>query len=187
MPFPRSLVVNIHLCLAAFFLPFAFMFLATGMLYTISIKGSTTSRTETVPISAPLEADLASLVAVASAALEGLDVAQPTGAASVRRVGENFQLEWSGVARDIVLKPSDVAGEATLVINEASPYRRLVQLHKAKGNAFAKAVSVTWAIGLAGIFVSGLSMVWAAPRHRRLALGSAGLGTLLFVAYYFLG
>lgn len=187
MAFNRSTAVNVHLALAAFFLPFALMFLVTGMLYTISIKGSSTARQETIALSAPLEAELAPLVAVASKALADLGVDEPSGAASVRRVGSTFQLDWGGVARDISLKPTDNPGEATLTINEASPYRRLVQLHKAKGNAFAKAVSIAWAVGLAAIFVSGLAMVWAAPRHRKLALASGGLGMALFVAYYFFG
>jgi hypothetical protein len=187
MAMSRAKLVNFHLILASFFLPFALMFLVTGALYTISIKGSSTSREEKVKIDQPLQGELGPLVTQASASLKALGIAEPSGAASIRKAGGGFQLEWSGVARDIVLKPSQNPGEAILTINEASAYRRLVQLHKAKGNAFAKGVSILWAVGLLGMFVSGLSMVFASPKHRRLALISGAAGAMLFLAYYFLG
>ncbi|MBI1293029.1 hypothetical protein GC173_17610 [bacterium] len=187
MAISRAQLVNVHLVLASFFLPFALMFLVTGALYTVSIKGSYATREEVVKIEQPLVGELAPLVAQATSSLKELGMAAPSGAASVRKTGGSFELSWSGSARDIVLKPSANPGEAILVINEATAYRRLVQLHKAKGNAFAKTVSVIWAVGLFGMFASGLCMVFASPKHRRLALVSGAAGMALFVAYYFLG
>lgn len=183
----RDRLVNLHLALAAFFLPFAALFVITGALYTISIKGSYNTREETVALSEPLEADLASLVAVATTALEERGVGLPSGGASVKKMGDAFQLEWTGSNRDVILQPGATAGEAILQIKDTTPYRRLVQLHKAKGSAFAKAVSVIWAAGLALMIISGLCMIWSSTKHLKIAGISCAAGVGLFVLYVLLG
>lgn len=186
MKVPRSRLINIHLSLAAFFFPFALMFLVTGALYTLSIKGASTSRQETIALAEPLKPELDSLVAVASSVLDHLNEPKPSGDPSIRKAGLSFQLEWSGIRRDVVLKPTANPGEALLVINKNNFHRQLVQLHKAKGNAFGKTLSIAWTLGLAAIFISGLSMAWGVPAYRRLALISAAAGALLFLAYLLL-
>lgn len=187
MAFNRSLLVNSHLVVASFFLPFGLMFLVTGALYTVGIKGSYNTRTQTITLAEPLRPDVDALVAVASAALDREGVAAPSGEASVRKVGGAFQLEWSGVARDVNLKAGAGELEAVLEIKDTTPLRRLVQLHKAKGNAFAKALSVTWSVGLLVMFASGLSLAWASAKHRKLALSAGGAGLLAFAIYALFG
>lgn len=73
------------------------------------------------------------------------------------------------------------------LIRETKPWRHLVQLHKANGNDFAKAISVAWAIGLVVILGSGIVMVWTAPPFRRLAGRASAAGLVSFAAYVLLG
>jgi len=185
----RSTIINVHLATAAFFLPFAIMFLVTGALYTVGIKGSNKDRKERVPISTPLTSnELAPMVAAATEALDKLGVAKPSGAASVRKSpGGGQELFWGGVARDVTLRQTEKNTEVDLVISDATAYRKLVQLHKGKGSNFAKAISIIWAVGLAVIFLSGLSMVFASPKFRRIAYISGVLGTVVFIAWYIIG
>jgi len=183
----RAQLINLHLIVASFFLPFAVMFLITGALYTISIKGSSVARQESVAITVPLPTELGPLVTAASAVLKQKGIAEPTGDASLRKVGGTVQLEWGGASRDVTFRQGASSTEAILEIKEHTAYRKLVQLHKAKGNVFAKAVSVVWAIGLALIFASGIPMAFASPKHRKIALISGALGFALFAAYYLLG
>ena len=183
----RAQLINLHLIVASFFLPFALMFLVTGALYTISIKGTSIARQETVALTAPLPTELGPLVTAASAVLKEKGIAQPTGDASLRKVGSAVQLEWGGTSRDVTFRQGPLPTEAVLEIKEHTAYRKLVQLHKAKGNVFAKAVSIVWAIGLALIFASGIPMAFASPKHRKLALISGALGMVLFATYFLLG
>lgn len=187
MKLNRAALVNSHLVVASFFLPFGLMFLVTGALYTVGIKGSYTTRIQTITLAEPLRPDVDALVAVATAALDREGVTPPSGEASVRKVGGAFQLEWSGVARDLNLKAGAGELEAVLEIKETTPLRRLVQLHKAKGNTFAKALSVAWAAGLLVMFASGLSLAWASAKHRKLAMMAGGAGLTAFVLYVLLG
>jgi hypothetical protein len=186
MPMQRQLI-TLHLYLAAFFLPIALMFAATGGLYTVSIKGQYEETAHQIAIPAPLEANLPALTTLAAAELERLGIAVPTGAAGLRKAGTSFELEWTGVERDIALRPTTEPLIATLVVKETTPWRHLVQLHKAKGSDLAKVISVLWAIGLVLILASGMTMALNVPIYRRKALWAGAAGMATFVIYALLG
>ncbi|NBX57046.1 MAG: hypothetical protein EBT64_01050 [Gammaproteobacteria bacterium] len=183
----QKTLISIHLWLAAFFFPIAVMFASTGALYTISIKGSYEETTRSVQLTQPLSPELSVLTGVVERALDEAGVEHPSGAASIKKAGGSFELEWTGVRRDVVLKPSTDPLSATLVIKETTPWRHLVQLHKAKGSDIAKGISVLWGIGLVLILLSGLLMAWNVPTYRRKALTAGGLGLVTFVAYLLVG
>jgi len=180
-------LLTLHLSLAAFFLPIAVMFAATGGLYTLSIKGDYRETSQLLELEQPLSPELSVLTRVVEQALAGEGVALPSGAAVVKKTGNSFELEWTGAARDVLLKPTADPLRATLVIKDTTPWRHLVQLHKAKGSDLAKGISVLWAVGLVITLLSGLWMALQVPAYRRIALaaGSAGLAT--FVLYIALG
>ncbi len=180
-------LLTVHLLLAAFFLPVALMFATTGALYTVSIKGSYEETSTTLALQQPLAAELSALIDVAESALIERGVAVPSGAASIKKAGTSFELEWTGAERDVLLKPTADPLQATLVIKETTPWRHLVQLHKAKGNELAKAISVIWAIGLVLILLSGLIMAWKVPAYRRQAIAAMLAGTATFVVYVIAG
>lgn len=183
----RRTLLNIHLLLAAFLFPIALMFAITGGLYTLEIKGSYRETVQAVPLTAPLQPDLAALTTLASSTLSGLGESLPSGGAAVRKAGTSFELEWTGVERDILLRPTADPAIAQLVIKDTGVWRHLVQLHKAKGNDLARALSVVWAIGLVVILASGLLMAWYAPPFRRRTLQAGAAGLVTFGFYVLLG
>lgn len=180
-------LITLHLALAAFFFPVALMFALTGGLYTLAIKGGYADTVRPVPLAAALEPELAALVALAERELAAAGVALPSGGASVKKAGTSFELEWTGVAHDVVLRPTADPLVAELVVKDTGPWRHLVQLHKAKGSAVAKGISVAWATGLVVILGSGLLMAWRAPPFRRLAVRCALAGLATFGIYLALG
>ena len=183
----RRTLTTVHLALAAFFFPVALMFAFTGGLYTLEIKSGYAENRQTLALGEPLKPELALLVALAERELRSAGIAPPSGGASVKKAGTSFELEWTGVARDVVLRPTADPLQAELVIKDTKPWRHFVQLHKAKGSDFAKAISVAWAIGLVTILGSGMVMAWTAPPFRRLAIRASAAGLLSFVAYLLLG
>lgn len=180
-------LITVHLLLAAFFLPIALMFATTGALYTVSIKGNYVETNRTLELSAPLTPELSSLTKVVESALAAEGIEVPSGAASVKKAGTGYELEWTGAARDVLLKPTADPLKATLVIKDTTSWRHLVQLHKAKGSDVAKGISVLWAIGLVIILCSGLLMAWHVPAYRRKAIGAGALGLATFVLYVVAG
>ncbi len=183
----RRTLTTLHLALAAFFFPIALMFAFTGGLYTLEIKGGFDENQRLLALDEPLKPELALLVTLAERELQAAGVSPPSGGASVKKVGTSFELQWTGVARDVVLRPTADPLQAELLINETKPWRHLVQLHKAKGNDFARAISVAWAVGLVVILGSGMVMAWMAPPFRRLAGRASAAGLVSFAAYVLLG
>jgi len=183
----RRTLTTIHLALAAFFFPVALMFAFTGGLYTLEIKGGYEETRRPLPLDEPLKPELGLLVSLAERELRAASVAPPSGGASVKKAGTSFELEWTGVGRDVLLRPTGEPLQAELVIKDTQPWRHLVQLHKAKGSDVARAISVAWAIGLVVILGSGMVMAWTAPPFRRLALGASAAGLATFGAYLLLG
>lgn len=183
----RRTLTTLHLALAAFFFPVALMFAFTGGLYTLAIKGGYQDGLRPLVLDEPLKPELAALVALAERELQAAGVAPPSGGASVKKAGTSFELEWTGVERDVVLRPTADPLQAEVIIKETGPWRHFVQLHKAKGSDVAKAISVAWAFGLVTILGSGMVMAWTAPPFRRLAIKASAAGLATFVAYLLLG
>lgn len=183
----RRTLTTLHLALAAFFFPVALMFAVTGGLYTLEIKSGYDETRRPLPVDEPLKPELGPLVVLVEQELQAAGIAPPSGGASVKKAGTSFELEWTGVARDVVLRPTADPLKAELVIKDTKPWRHLVQLHKAKGSDIAKAISVAWAIGLVAILGSGMVMAWTAPPFRRLAVRASVAGLASFAAYVLLG
>jgi hypothetical protein len=163
------------------------MFAVTGGLYTVGVKGGYNERTVDVTLGEPLGSELGGLVAAAEKALGAEGLSAPTGAASVRKGGAGAELDWTGANRDISLKPTADPLKAQLTIKDTTPHRRLVQLHKAKGSAVSKAISVVWVFGLLLLFATGMGIAFGAPTYRRTAVIASIVGVVSFVAYVFIG
>jgi hypothetical protein len=161
----RFRIIQFHALLAAFFLPFGVLFFITGALYTVERTGSYATTSHAVPLTAPLAPDLDALAALATARLAEAGIAPPTGAMRVRKVGTSFAFEWSGANRDVVLAPTADPALAKMEVKDTTWYRRLVQLHKAKGGPVFKAFAVATATALLLLFLSGTLLAW---RHRAL-------------------
>jgi hypothetical protein len=183
----RFRLILLHALLAAFFLPVGIMFLVTGGLYTVGITGSYRDKVDTVRLSEPLARDLAMLTAVAQRELAAREVTPPTGSARIKTSGPFFELEWTGANRDVLVQPTDDPLQARLVIKETTPYRRIVQLHKAKGSWGFKTFAVVWSAGLLALFISGTALAWSRRETRVLTMIAGLAGILVFLLLVLVG
>lgn len=180
--FNRSTLMKAHALLAAFILPVAIMFFVTGALYTWGIKGDYDTATHEVKLSSPMQSDLAELVAIATYELKKRNIEAPTGKAKIKKIGDAFELEWTGSKMDLILEPTSKPLIATLQIKQTNWLRQFVQLHKAKGGEPFKVYAVVLATALLLLLVSGFIMAWQMPNLRKLTLASTLLGVAVFVA-----
>lgn len=183
----RKATTNLHVVLASYFLPIAVMFAVTGALYTLAIRGKVTESQSPVALAEPLKPDLAVMVKAATDELAKRGLSAPSGSASLRENPRGFSLEWGGVNRELSLQATPDSKEATLVLKEHNLHRRFVQLHKAKGSAVAKTISILWAVGLLALFGTGMAIAFAAPNFRKLAIVSGVFGIITFLAYAVMG
>ena len=167
----RQQLINIHLILAGLLLPAIMMFAITGGLYTWGVKGGYESQTYKLPLSEPLNGDLASLVSFTQSELDKQQQSYPTGGAKLKSDAHRHALEWTGSQLDVALSSDKDSKLAVLEVKHTSSYRHLVQLHKAKGGYPFKVYAAILAIALLVILISGLIMAWNMPKyHERTAV-----------------
>ncbi|ARN72948.1 PepSY domain-containing protein [Oceanicoccus sagamiensis] len=174
--------MKIHALLAAFIFPVACLFLVTGALYTWGIKGNYETDNYAIDLSQPIEPELETLLELANTELGKRNLSLPSGKPKIKSAGNHFYLDWSGAKKDIILEPTDNPLVAQLTVKQASWYRNLVQLHKAKGGVLFKIYAATFAIALALLLISGFIMAWQTPKLQRLTLITSLLGLGSFVA-----
>lgn len=176
----RSKLILVHTVLATFFLPVGIMFLITGALYTVDIKGSYRENVIELPLDEPLRPEIPLLSGMAERELAARDIGVPTGGARIRRFGTSYAFEWAGANRDVLIEPTDDPLLAHLVVKDTTSYRRFVQLHKAKGGWGFKTFAVIWSAGLLALFVTGFMLAWSQPDLRRPALATTVAGVVVF-------
>jgi hypothetical protein len=175
-------LTSIHTVLAAFFLPMGVMYAVTGGLYGLDIKGDYKTTDHAIPLTEPLPADLAGLVAVADAELKRLGIEPPSGRAGVRKTAAGAALDWTGSRRDIELAPTADPARAVLKVKDTTAHRFFVQLHKAKGGDAFRYFAAVWMVGLVLLFLTGGVMAFFAKKYRPLAIVSSAAGVIAFVA-----
>ena len=119
-------------------------------------------------------------IAVRHLAAKGL--AQPTGKARVRRIGEEYSYEWTGSRRDILISPTADPRIAKVVVKEATPHRVLVQLHKAKASTLFKVYASVLAAALFLLVATGLILGLQVRALRRITLVGSAAGLAFFAA-----
>lgn len=184
MAISRLTLTKVHAILAAFILPVAVMFFITGVLYTWGNTGEYVTTKHELALAEPLSKDKDALVGLAREQLAKLDVAEPSGKASVRSVGTSFQLEWSGADLDVVLAPTADPLMAQLQVKDTTWHRHLVQLHKAKGGETFKVYASVMAAALMLLLVTGYIIALQVPLLRRLTLATTAVGAVAFIGAF---
>jgi len=180
--FDRPNLMKIHMLLAAFILPVAFMFLLTGGLYTWGIKGDYKTTGVELILDKPLEADKAALQDLVSKELQRRQIELPSGGAGLKKVGTSFQLEWTGSGLDVVLEPTANPLLAKMEIKKTDWHRRFVQLHKAKGGTGFKVYAAILAMSLFALLCTGFLLAWQLPKYRKPTAIATVSGIGVFVA-----
>jgi len=182
----RMKLMKFHVLLAALILPVATMFMVTGALYTWSIKGNYTNDVYEIRLSKPIQSDVTELTSLAQLELENLATNYPEGEPKLKVYGNHFLLEWTGSSKNVILEPTDNELIAKLTVKNTSWYRKLVQLHKAKGGIAFKFYAVVLAISIGTLLVSGFVMAWQTPKLKRVTLITSLVGLCSFIIFVYL-
>jgi len=177
----RPFLMKLHTLLAAFLLPVAVMFFVTGGFYTWGVKGG--FEEEKVSIKKMLAPDIShnGLLAFVGKELSKRELALPTGQPNYSENKQAASLNWGGSNINVYFEINKSTLSAELEIYDASWYRQLVQLHKAKGGLGFKIYAAFLAVSLLLILLSGYLMAWQVPQYKKLANQALGLGFVLFI------
>lgn len=182
----RSLLIKIHTFLAGFFFVTALLFLATGGLMTLGLKGEYEKSIQKLQLNQNISENIKTLKKIVASELSKQDISVPRGKTDLETEEGGIIFEWEDNRHTITLEGDIGSTEATLTIEAADGFRYLVNLHKSEGSDNFKALAVAWSFGLLALLVSGLLMAWQSPVYKRLSLQSMCAGVLAFMlAAYF--
>ena len=174
--------MKIHMLLAAFILPVAIMYPVTGALYTWGIKGSYDTTIYPLKLDHPLLQNKEKLVELVTQKLMLKEIPLPSGEPKIKTSGNSFYLEWTGADLDVILEPGSEQLSAELKVKETTNYRRLVQLHKAKGGIEFKIYAAVFATALLTLLLTGCLMALQIPKFRLPFFLSMSTGIAVFIA-----
>ena len=178
----RLLLMKIHMLLAAFILPAAIMYPVTGALYTWGVKGSYETTTYQLELDQPLLQKKEKLVELVKKTLLLKEIPLPSGKPKIKTAGNSFYLEWTGTNLDVILEPGAEQLLAELKVKKTTDYRRLVQLHKAKGGIEFKVYAAVFATALLTLLLTGCLMALQMPKFRLPFFLSMSTGVAVFIA-----
>ena len=171
---------KIHVFVGALFIPVILMFLITGGLYTVGIKGDYKSQKFDIPVSSPMGPDLNYLEPFVKNILVEKKYPFPSGNLSIKKAGTSWELEWTGTRMDLILAPTLDPYRATLTLKTTNAHRYFVQLHKAKGGIAFKGLAVLCALALLTLVTTGLLQVNKMPKYKTSARLILMAGFILF-------
>jgi hypothetical protein len=176
----RLFFMQVHLILASFIFPVILMFLITGALYTVGIEGSYDKQVYPLKLASPLQKDDASLTDFVTKELQNLNLSPPTGKIRNQSTDSGIEFNWRGAALRVTLE-SKQPSEATLTVQKASWFKRLLELHTANGATAFKVYAIALAASLVVLLITGYIMALQLPKYRSLTLYSTVTGIAFFV------
>lgn len=184
MKIKRLFFVKTHLILAGLSLSIMTMFLITGALYTYGYKPSSHTIKHRVTEPQALKKDIVVLTDIALRELQKLGISPPITKPKMKRDKRwgVFKLVWSDENKRVSLRPSTRNNHvAVMKIKQYSWYSRLMSLHKGKGKDIFDIFTISAAIILFIVLLSGVLVGLMAQGLRRLTLYSVVSGMMLFV------
>jgi len=176
IPMSRSILINIHLYLAAFFAPIVLMLAISGGLYLLGVKGNVEQTNVQVPADSQLDLDSNSLQTDVESLLQNAGIAHEFE--YIKRKG-NVLYTRPTSREHYQITQSDSGLEITR--NTPSVQAGLIELHKGHGPLAFKTLQKFTAVGLIIVLLSGVWLGLASDRLRKPTLISSGAGFLLFL------
>jgi len=171
----RKLFLNIHLYLAAFFLPFLLLMPITGVSYLLGEKGAKVSRVEFSTNEVPPQ-----------------DKTQQKEWIKNQFENNNIDFDWEYIkpnGNDLILRPSSKdhyivsvqADKTDFIKIEPNLLLKLIELHKGHGPALFKSLEISAGIGLILLTISGIFLSFYSRSLRKKFLLPLIIGSIVTV------
>lgn len=177
----RFKIIQLHMLFASFVLPAVLLYILSGALYTLDVKGSVAKQTFTVALEKPFEPDLELLSAVVKKTLAEKALVLPDGDPSLKKSKGGYKFRLNGLHYSVTVVAKKSARSVELTYRERSVLTQLMRIHRAEAGTMFMFVSIMAAAGLVLVFASGLYMAYAVPKFRTPSLIATALGVLLLL------
>lgn len=180
----RFKIVQLHMLLSSFVLPAVLLYIVSGALYTLDVKGSVAKQTFIVALEKPFEPNLELLIGVIEKTLLDKALVLPNGDSYLKKSKDGYKFLWGDLRYSVTAVAKKDTSLVEFTYRERSFLTQVMRIHRAEAGTAFKFVSIMAVLGLLLVFVSGLYMAYTMPKFRNPSLIATGLGTLiLFVVF----
>ncbi|MDA3945869.1 MAG: hypothetical protein PF439_04215 [Helicobacteraceae bacterium] len=178
----RFKIVQLHMLLSSFVLPAVLLFIVSGALYTLGVKGSVAKQTFTVALEKPFAPNLELLTGVVEKTLVDKALVLPDGDPSLKKSKGGYKFRWDDLRYSVTVVAKKGSRSVDLTYRERSVLTQVMRIHRAEAGTRFKFVSIMAVAGLLLVFASGLYMAYTVPKFRKPSLIATGLGILILLA-----
>jgi hypothetical protein len=165
--------------LSSFVFPAVLIYVVSGALYTLDVKGSVAKQMFTVALEKPFEANLEQLTRVIEKTLVEKALVLPNGDSYLKKSKDSYKFHWGDLRYSVA---GDLKKDTNLVeftYRERSLLTQVMRIHRAEAGTAFKFVSIMAVLGLLLVFVSGFYMAYTIPKFRNPSLIATGLGVVM--------
>ncbi len=177
----RFKIVQLHMLLSSFVLPAVLLYILSGVLYTLGVKGSVAKQTFTVALERPFTPDLEFLTGVVAKTLAEKSLVFPDGDPSLKKSKSGYKFLLSSLRYSVTVVGKKGEPSVEFTYRERSVLTQVMRIHRGEAGTMFKVVSIMAVAGLLLVFASGLYMAYTMPKFRRPSLIATGLGLLLLL------
>ncbi len=178
----RLKIVQLHMLLSNFVLPAVLLFMVSGALYTLGVKGSVAKQTFTVVLAKPFVPNLEMISGVVEKTLAEKALVLPDADPSLKKSKGGYKFFLNGLRYSVTVVAKKGARSVELTYRERSLLTQVMRIHRAEAGTVFKFVSIMAVLGLLLVFASGLYMAYTVPKFRKPSLIATALGVLLLLA-----
>jgi len=156
------------------------MYLASGLLYTLNIKGSIHKTKIPIELETPIEDDVSQVKQIVLAALQQTAFTLPDSLPTLKHKKGHSEVRWNRMSQSFTLQFEAGTKTALLVIGQRDQLTQIMRIHRAESGKLFKLLSLSMVLALSLILVSGFYMALTS-RLRKISLIAAGCGILVFI------
>jgi hypothetical protein len=175
----RFKIMQWHMLLSSFVFPAVLLYVISGALYTLDVKGSIAKQMFTVALEKPFEPNLELLMEVTEKTLIDKALVLPDGASYLKKSKDGYKFHWGDLRYSVTAAVKKDASSIEFTYRDRSMLTQIMRIHRAEAGIAFKFISIMAALGLLLVFVSGLYMAYTVPKFRNPSLIATGLGVLI--------
>lgn len=176
----RYQMIQMHMLLAAFLLPLALMYLVSGILYTLDVKGHIKKQEIMVPLEQAFVPNLEDLKKQTINILKQKHMPTPGGEPSLKKRKGVYELYWSDLKYAVKLQATSHPMTARLTVKKRNFLAQVMRIHRAEAGLVFQVFTIILVLGLMTILLSGVYMALMVPKFKRPVLWVMSLGFATF-------
>jgi len=167
--------------MASFSLPIFLLYLTSGLLYTLNIKGHVHKTEIPINLEHSISDDLFQVEQIATTALQQTEFSLPRHAPTLKHKKGQSEVRWNRMSQSFTLRFKAGSKFALMVIRQRDLLAQIMRIHRAESGKGFKLLSSVMVLALCLVLLSGFYMALSSSKLGKMSLIAAGCGLLVLI------